>query len=71
MLPMMFDIIDKTIKLMTYNTQTVTIIIDSIIMHCSITLYNYKQLYPYKEKNLTYLIYDDNYFNNKYCDLKL
>ena len=40
-------------------------------MHCSITLYNYKQLYPYKEKNLTYLIYDDNYFNNKYCDLKL
>ena len=66
----MLDIIDKTIKLMNRNTQTVTIIINIIIMHCTIKLYNSKQLYPYRYNNLTYLIYDGNFFDNKECDLK-
>ena len=56
---------------MTYNTQTVTIIIDPISMHCSINPQDYKQLYPHKQNNLTYLVYEDNCFDNGECDFKL
>ena len=32
---------------------------------CGINMYNPKQLYLYKNKNLTYLIYDYDCFNNE------
>ena len=69
--PIMFDIIDETIKIMTCNTQTVTILIDSIIIHFSIALYDYKLFFPYKQNNLTYLVYKNTCFGNENCDLKL
>ena len=48
MFPTMVDWIDETIKLMTCNAQTVTIIIDSISIYFSIDMWHSKQLYPYK-----------------------
>ena len=60
--PKMFDLIDKTIKLMTCKTQTVTTTIYIIIMHCSTNLYNSKRLYQYKQKKLTYLVYNNDFF---------
>ena len=71
LLPMTFDIIDETIKITTLNTQIVTIIVDNIITHCSITLYNLGKLYLYNQDNLTYLVYHDNCLHNKECDLKI
>ena len=71
LLPMMIYIVDKKIKLVTFNTQAVKIIINIIIIHCSITLWNYKGFYPYKQKNWTCLVYDNICFDNEECDVKL
>ena len=40
-------------------------------MNCSINVYNSKQLYGFKWKNLTYLVYNNDCFNNKECDFKV
>ena len=56
---------------MTCNTQTVTIITDLINMHSRINMQDYKLLYPYKQNNLTYLVYEEIFFDNGECDLKL
>ena len=53
---------------MTCNTLTVTIIIDLLNIHCSINMYDSKRFYPYKQNNLTYLVYDNNRFDNEECD---
>ena len=48
-----------------------TIIINHIIMYCSINMNNLKQLYPFKWNNLNYLDYGGDSFNNNKCDLKV
>ena len=51
--PAMFDCINKKMTLMTCNAQTVRILIDPISMYFSFNMYHYKQLYMYKQSNLT------------------
>ena len=63
--PKQFLLNRQTIKNMTCNTQIVTIIIGFISMYFSINIYDSKTFYLYKDKNLTYLIYDDNRFDKK------
>ena len=45
--------------------------IDRIIMHHSIIMYNSKLLYWYKRNKLTYFDYDDDCLNKKECDFKV
>ena len=40
-------------------------------MHFSINMQDYKQFYPYKQNNLTYLVYGGDCFDNVECDFKL
>ena len=40
-------------------------------MHFSINMQDSKKLYPYKQNNLAYLVYEDNCLNNGECDFKL
>ena len=46
-------------------------IIDFISMPFSINMQDYKRLYLYKHSNSTYLVYDDNCFDNEECDFEL
>ena len=50
---------------------TITINIDNIIMYCSINMLNSEQWYRHIQKNLTYLVHDNNCFNNKESDFKV
>ena len=50
---------------------TVTIISNCIIMHCIINMNNSKQQYRFRQKNLTYLDYDEGPFNNEECEFKV
>ena len=42
-----------------------------MIMHYSINMYKLKLLYQYKHRNLTHHFYDDDCFNNEWCDFKV
>ena len=50
---------------------TKTIIIYRMIMHCIINMWYSKLLYPYKHNNLTYLLHDEDCFNNEECDIRV
>ena len=40
---------------------TITIITNRMIIYCGINMYKSKLLYQYKNNNLTYRVYDDNF----------
>ena len=40
-------------------------------MHCSINMLTSKQLYQFKQENLTCLEYENYGFNHEECDLKV
>ena len=50
---------------------TIKIIVYCKIMYRNINIYNSKWWYRYKQNNLTFLVYDDDCFNNKYFDFKV
>ena len=62
---MMVDRIYKTMKIMTCNAQTVTIIMDFIRMHFIINIWDSKLLYSYRKNKLTYLVFSEDCFNNE------
>ena len=56
---------------MACNAKTVTKLIDPISMYFGINMQHHKLLYTYKQNKFTFLVYNNNCLDDKYCYFKV